>query len=299
MLDDLVRGYAVAALETARAAGNLSTVRDELTVFDRALLVSDGLRLALTDPGLSAVARRGITADLLVDRADEVTAAIVGFVVRVVRPSEVPSVISETVGLALSTEGDSTLFIDAEAPAGRIGARERIRGYAERVFQELSSPDELDQIEDDLFRFARLLDSNPELRRVLEDANFTLAPRIAVLSDLLATRSLPGTLRLATYVVRAGRLRNLVGTFDWLVELVAEERGRRVGEVRSAVPLDDDERARLAVALGRLVGRTVEIRVIEDASVIGGMVVAIGDLVIDGTVRLRFERLRDVFAQQA
>jgi F-type H+-transporting ATPase subunit delta len=55
----------------------------------------------------------------------------------------------------------------------------------------------------------------------------------------------------------------------------------------------------LAAALRRLVGREVEVRVIEDTSVIGGMVVAIGDLIIDGTVRLRFERLRDVFAQQA
>jgi F-type H+-transporting ATPase subunit delta len=206
---------------------------------------------------------------------------------------------AEVLSLATNAEDDPSHLLDNDAPAGRAGARGRIRGYAERVFQEMESPAELDQVEDELFRFARLLDGNPELRRVLEDANFSLTSRIAVLTDLLATRSMSGTLRLAIYVLRAGRLRNLVGTFDWLVELVAEERGRRVAEVRSAVPLADSEIDRLGTALRRLVGRVVEIRVIEDSSVIGGMIIAIGDLIIDGTVRLRFERLRDVFAQQA
>jgi F-type H+-transporting ATPase subunit delta len=103
--------------------------------------------------------------------------------------------------------------------------------------------------------------------------------------------------RLSSYVLRAGRTRDLVGTFEWLVELAARERGRRVAEVRSAVPLDASETERLAIALGRLVNRTVDVRVIDDPSVLGGILVSVGDLVIDGTVRLRFERLRDLLVQ--
>jgi F-type H+-transporting ATPase subunit delta len=211
----------------------------------------------------------------------------------------VPLAVAEVLALASGAPDDAREPIDPEAPSGRAGARERIRGYAERSLQELAATEEVDQVEDELFRIARLLDENPQLRRVLEDVNFSLPARQAVLADLLASRARPATLRLSTYVLTAGRLRNLVGTFDWLVELAAEERGRRIAEVRSAVALDADEQERLKKALGRLVGREVEVRVIEDDSVIGGMTIATGDLFIDGTVRLRFERLRDVFAQQA
>ena len=298
MLDDIVRGYAVAVAETARDNGHLETVHQELATVQSALLTSDALRLALTDPGLATVERRAIAADLLVDRSLSETADLVGFVVRVVRAGEVPVTISEVdslVGSALVT-GDT--FIDDDAPAGRIGARARIRGYAERVFQKLPDPRELDEVEDELFRFARVLEENPSLRQVLENINFSSEARIGVLSDLLGGRVQQSTLRLCTYVIRAGRLRNLIGVFEWLVDLVAEERGRRVAEVRSAVALSDEEQQRLGASLSRLVGRTVEVRVIIDESVIGGVLISTGDLFIDGTVRLRFERLRDVFAQQ-
>lgn len=298
MLDDIVRGYAVAVAESARAAGYLATMHEELDVLSKTLIQSDPLRLALTDPALATVERRAIVADLLVGRSLKETADLVGFVVRVVRAGDVPVSVTEVellIGFALGT-GDAV--IDDEAPAGRAGARERIRGYAERVFQEIADQHDLDEVEDELFRFARVLEVNPALRRVLEDTNFPRDARLGVLTDLLGSRVQPSTLRLCGYVLRAGRLRNLVGTYDWLVELVAEERGRRVAEVRSAVELNEEERRRLAASLSRLVGREVEVRVIIDDSVIGGVLIATGDLFIDGTVRLRFERLRDVFAQQ-
>jgi F-type H+-transporting ATPase subunit delta len=298
MLDDIVRGYTVAVAESSRADGHLDTLVGEVKVFQQSLFDSESLRLALIDPGLATVERRGIVADLLVGHALTETADLLGFVLRVVRAADVPVTVAE-VGLLLSLAVSSTeIALDADAPAGRAGARERIRGYAERVLQELSSPGDLDEVEDELFRFARVLEDNPDLRRVLEDTNYALGARIDVLTDLIGARVRPATLRLCSYVLRAGRLRNLVGTYDWLVELVAEERGRRIADVRSCVALSDEEVQRLVVSLRRLVGREVEVRVIIDASVIGGIMISTGDLFIDGTVRLRFERLRDQFAQQ-
>lgn len=299
MLDDFVRGYAVAVAEDAREAGRLDDVRQEHVAFDQALVTSDALRLALTDAGLPTIERRGIVADLLVDRALPETVDLVTLIVRAVRPADVPSTIAETITLFEDAINAGAGVIDADAPAGRTAARERIRGYVERVLRQLSSPQELDEVEDELFRFARILEDNPALRRVLEDVNFATDARIGVLTDLLGSRATPSMLRVSRYVVRAGRLRNLVGTYDMLAELIAEERNRRIAEVRSAVPLTDEETSRLAVALGRLVSREVEVRDIEDTTVIGGMLISIGDLFIDGTVRLRFERLRDEFAQQS
>lgn len=97
--------------------------------------------------------------------------------------------------------------------------------------------------------------------------------------------------------MRAGRLRDLVGTFEWLVELAAAERGRRVATVRTAVALRPAEKRRIAAALSRITERDVEVREMIDPTVVGGLLVSVGDLVIDGTVRLRLERLRDVLAQ--
>ena len=104
-------------------------------------------------------------------------------------------------------------------------------------------------------------------------------------------------MRLVRYVIRAGRLRDLVGAINFLVQLAAEERGRRIAEVRSAVPLDDEERTRVGAALSRLTDRNVEVRGIIDPSVIGGISVSVGDLILDGTVRLRVERLRDLLVK--
>jgi F-type H+-transporting ATPase subunit delta len=174
--------------------------------------------------------------------------------------------------------------------------RDRIRGYADRVMAEVGDTAEIDRIEDELFRFARVVESSPQLRFVLSDADMPLALRSRILDDLLNTKVRSSTQQMVGYVIRAGHVRDLARTFDWLVELAAAERGRRIAEVRTAVDLDAAQRAQLAAALTRTAGRPVEVRVRVDPDVIGGMLVSIGDTVIDGTVRYRLERLRDTLA---
>lgn len=294
---ELVRGYYSAVAETAEGAGHVQTLGDELALFLEALRVHDDLRQVLTDPALSAAARRGVVEDLLVGRGLEETSSLVSFVLRAERPSDVPVVLGQLVAASRAAIGGGEPEDDkASSKGGRSVGKERLKGYAERVLQELASPGEIDEVEDELFRFARLLDGEDALRSVLADTTLPVMGRLAVLDDLLMAKVRPATLRLGRFVLHAGRLRDLVGLFEWLVELAAAERGRRVAEVRSAVDLDAAERDRLAAGLGRLVGRTVEVRVVIDPSVVGGMLVAIGDLIIDGTIRLRLERLRDALA---
>lgn len=289
------RGYLRAVEETAAAAGRREQLGRELASVVAALRTSEPLRQALTDPSVAVVARQAIVADLLVGRGLEETASLVGFLVRTERPSDLPTVLVQAehaLEQGVEAEGD-----EAELVAGaRSAAREQLRGYAERVLQELGSSAELDEVEDELFRFARVLDSQPALRAVLTNVTLPLEGRVRVLDDLLEAKVRPATLRLARFVLRAGRLRDLVGTFEWLVELAAAERGRRVAEARTAVPLDEAEIARLASALGRLVGRPVEVRVVLDPTVVGGMLVSVGDLRIDGTIRSRLDRLREALA---
>jgi ATP synthase F1 delta subunit len=287
MLPDLVKGYAAAALETARAGGAAERVAEEFAQFSWAVIDNDDLRFALANPALSASARLGIAADLLADRAAPEATATVRFLLRVTPASEVASTLADLATFARLPR--------ALTASGRV--RERMRGYAERIFEELTDPADLDAVEDDLFSLARAVEASTDLRNAFGDDN--AERRVEIAHDLLGSRVRPATLRIVTELFMSGRTRNLAGLFDWLVSLIAEERGRRVAEVRSAIGLDDTERQRLARSLGQLTGREIEVRVIEDEHVLGGVLVSVGDFMIDATVRLRLERLRDALGATA
>jgi ATP synthase F1 delta subunit len=296
---EAIRGYAAAIFESAGRARTLPAVRGDLVGFARAVNASDDLRLVLTDVVIPPMTRRVIVLDLLEGKADRLSTSLAGFVVQNERPAEVPATLAELVELTEAEIGrvETEAALELEPPASRGAILERIRGYAERLLYELESRADIDVVEDELFQIARVLESSRELREVLSDGGLTYWGRAAIIDDLFASAVRATTVRLVRYVLRAGRLRDLVGAIDWLVELAAEERGRRIADVRSAVPLDDDERARVGAVLARLTDRNVEIRGIIDPSVIGGIRVNVGDLIIDGTVRLRVERLRDLLAK--
>lgn len=296
---EAIRGYAAAVFESADRARTLETVRGDLIGIARAVNTSDDLRIVLTDAIVASATRRAIVIDLLERKAERISVSLVGFVVVSERAAEIPSTLAELVELA-EAEIDRIEIgsaIEPEPPVSHGEVLDRIRGYAERLLQELESRAQIDVVEDELFQIARIVESSRELRDVLSDGNLTYSGRAAVIDDLFGPASHDTTVRLVRYVIRAGRLRDLVGAIDWLVGLAAEERGRRIADVRSAVPLDDDERARVGAALSRLTDRNVEVRDFIDSSVIGGIRVNVGDLIIDGTVRLRVERLRDMLAK--
>ena len=168
-----------------------------------------------------------------------------------------------------------------------------VEGYATAVVEIARAEDVLDEVEDQLFRFARVLDGSDDLRQTLTDAGVPAARRQGIVEDLLGPRAHPLTASLVSFVVAAGRARELPAIIDLVVQRAAEARRHVVAEVRSAVPLDDDQRRRLAHALSSNLGKEVEVKVVVDASVLGGLSARVGDTVIDGTVRHRLELLRE------
>lgn len=169
----------------------------------------------------------------------------------------------------------------------------RIDGYANALFEVARVEGSLNEVEDELFRFARTLESNDELRSVLTDEAIPASRRQGVVEDLLGAKASPVTANLVGFVVGAGRARQLPQIIDRLVARAAEAKESVVGEVRSAIPLTDDQKSRLAEALSRATGKKVEVKVIQDPSVLGGLVAQVGDTVIDGTVRARLDQLRE------
>ncbi|HYA69082.1 MAG TPA: F0F1 ATP synthase subunit delta, partial [Acidimicrobiales bacterium] len=90
-----------------------------------------------------------------------------------------------------------------------------------------------------------------------------------------------------------GRIRDVVQMLDWLVERAASARGWRVARVHTARPIDDAERADLDRALQRLTHVPVELQVTEEPDLIGGVVVEVGDLLVDATIRHRLDQIHE------
>jgi F-type H+-transporting ATPase subunit delta len=174
-----------------------------------------------------------------------------------------------------------------------VARKEAIRGYAEALFAVAEAEDALDEVSDELFRFARAVEQQPDLRKALTDPGLPSERKRALLSDLLGERANRHTVNLLEFIVEQGRARELEAIVDELVQLAAERRERAVAEVRTAVPLNEDLETRLGQALSAATGKNIELKVIVDPSVIGGVVARVGDQVIDGSVRRRLELARE------
>jgi F-type H+-transporting ATPase subunit delta len=170
---------------------------------------------------------------------------------------------------------------------------DRIDAYAAALFEVARAEGQTGDVEDELFRFAHTFESNDSLREALTDQRIPAERRQAIVEELLANRASPVTANLVSFVVGAGRGRDLPDIIDRLVARAAEARQHEVAEVTSAIPLDDEQQRRLAVALGNATKKKVEIRLTVDPEILGGIVARIGDTVIDGSVRHRLDLLKE------
>jgi F-type H+-transporting ATPase subunit delta len=289
----VLRGYATAILESARADGEAALVADELRQVEQLIGGSPALGTTLTDTVVPASARRSVVTDLLGTRVAPSTLRLVVRVVDTESAPEITTGLHDVAELALVMQGRSAeeVATDDERFLGRTAARQMIAGYALAVFETLQVS-ELDDIEDELFRFARVVESTPALRSALTDRSLPLPLRRGVVADLLVDRAHGATVRLVNEALR-GRTRDLVATLDWLVVQAAQARGWRVARVRTAREVDEGERQEIAGALERLAGAPVELQVFIDESLLGGATVQIGDLLVDATIRHRLEQLQE------
>src|SRR5918995_710964 len=123
-----------------------------------------------------------------------------------------------------------------------MASDEIVRGYAEALFNVVRAEGELDRVEDELFRFGKLLEANHELKQALSDQSMEREQRAKILDELLSDKVSPHTLGLLNFIVAQGRARQLPQILEEVSELAAEARNSVVAEVRSAVPLDSKQR---------------------------------------------------------
>jgi F-type H+-transporting ATPase subunit delta len=170
---------------------------------------------------------------------------------------------------------------------------EIVRGYAQALLAVAEAEDDLGTVEGELFAFAKAVERDGRLSEALTDSALPAENKRALVDELLGDRANPHTVSILGFLIEQGRARELGRIVEGLSELAAERRKHVVAEVRSAVPLTLERRRKLAAALSKATGKNVEIKVVMDPSVIGGVHARVGDEVFDGTVRARLEVARE------
>ncbi len=171
-------------------------------------------------------------------------------------------------------------------------ADDRITGYARGIFEMARGEGQLERVEDELLAISRAIETSPELRSNLTDPSLPIDKKQDVIDELIGARASSVTVGVVQLLVSQNRAADLPALALAVADEAAASRDKELAEVRSAVPLDDETVTRLSAALGRATGKSVEVKVIVDPSLIGGIVARVGDTVIDGSIAKRFASVR-------
>ena len=170
---------------------------------------------------------------------------------------------------------------------------EKVNAYAKALVLIGRADNRLADIEDELFQFATVLKSNDQLRNTLNDANIAIEQRIAVIDTVLKGKALASTVGIISMLVaseHAGLIDEIVDAF---IKEAAHTRSKEVATIRTAIALDDATVAKIAAALSKTTGKDLDVKVIVDESVMGGIIANVGDEVIDGSVKTRLAKLKE------
>ena len=286
-----LEGYSAAVLSSV-ADDERATAAADLERVNIAIQSRSDLRAAMTDTAIAGPVRAAVLRDLLTSQVSGVAVRLAAYAARVAPAPDVPTTLDDLAHYALARTRDER---QAPPPLSLLEARKRVGGFADAILEDLPA-DDFGTIEDDLFRWARTIEANPELRRLLVDRDATVESRSDVVRGLLEGKVNEPTLRLALYAIEGGRARDVVGTLDYLVDFTARARNWRVARVRSARELDSDSRAALISSLQTITGRTVDLQVTLDPTLLGGVLVEVGDLRLDASTKGRLGVLHETLA---
>jgi F-type H+-transporting ATPase subunit delta len=247
---------AIGGVATADVTG------DELFAVTHLLDHEHALRRALSDPAKSAAEKTAVVTALLRGK---------------IAPATLDLVVA-AVSARWATPGE---LADATEQLGVLA-----------IVETAAAAGQLDDLEDDLFRFGRIVASQPGLKDALSSQGLPVQGRRELLGTLLGGKVTPAALRLITEAVTDPRGRHLDTILDLYARLAAERRQRLIAVVRVAAALSPEQRRRLAAALAATYGHEVQVNIVLDPAVTGGMSVQIGNDLIDGTVVSRLASVR-------
>jgi F-type H+-transporting ATPase subunit b/F-type H+-transporting ATPase subunit delta len=149
---------------------------------------------------------------------------------------------------------------------------------------------QVDEVEDQLFRFSRILDVQPRLSILLGDYEVPAKSRVRLLRNVLASADSevnPIAVDLLSKTVELLRGQPAEEAVLGLAEVAVARRGEVVAHVNAAAELRDAQRTRLTEVLSRIYGHPVTVQMQVDPQLLGGLAISVGDEVIDGTLSSR------------
>jgi F-type H+-transporting ATPase subunit delta len=242
--------------------GDLATLSSELFAVVSLLTSQASLRRALSDPSAEANTKVRVAESLFTTRLSEPTLELVrdGVRARWSQPRDLLDSLEE-------------LAVDAA-----LGSAE--------------TAGELDEVEDELFRFERILDGEDDLRDALTNRNMPAETKRGLLHTLLDGKVSSVTFSLLERAVLEPRGRTIEHALRDLSTLAAQRRNRLIAHVTCAVELTEDEQSGLVASLGTLFEHEVRLQVVVDPSLLGGLTVRIGDEIIDASVARQLDEAR-------
>jgi F-type H+-transporting ATPase subunit delta len=237
----------------------LLNLSDELFAVSRLLDGQPSLRRALSDPSAKPGDRAGLARQLLGGKISETALDVIETAAR--------QRWSRPLDLVEATETLAT----------------------EAAFDAAVARGDLDNVEDELFRFGRIVAGDQDLSRILSDRSAPAAGKAELVNRLVSQRVGPATALLLRNVLTASHVGNAEVAVERLSEAASRRRGQEVAHVTTAVALTAAQEARLSDVLGRLYGRTIGLQITVDPEVLGGLVVRVGDEVLDGSIAHRLE----------
>jgi F-type H+-transporting ATPase subunit delta len=237
-------------------------VGDELFAVTGLLDSEAGLRRMLSDPARDPRAKTGLVRELLGSRVAGATLDVLGTLVsgRWSEPSD---------------------LVDATGQLAMLA-----------IIEMAEHEGKLDELEDELFRFGRVVNAEPELRTALSSPFFPAERKRELLGALLGGKVTGATMRLVTQAAVQARGRSVDVSLEEGARLAAERRERLMAEVHVAIALTQEQRRRLTAALAAAYGRDVYLNIVLDPKVAGGVSVQIEGELIDGTVAGRLAEVR-------
>jgi F-type H+-transporting ATPase subunit delta len=250
------------AAENITSATVATRLANELFAVVGLLDTEHGLRRALSDPGKPAAEKGAVAGALLGGKVTRRTEALV----------------VAAVEAHWSSQGDMVDAIEELAIGALVLAADAGNG--------------LDELEDELFRFGRVVAAQPDLRAALADPSLPEERKRELLDALLNGKVSAVSLTMINQVVAHPRGRPLSAALDLCAGIAARRREQLIAVVRSAVELSASQRRRLSETLSAAYGHQIHLNVVLDPSVVGGISVQIGDELIDGTAASRLAAVR-------
>jgi len=169
-------------------------------------------------------------------------------------------------------------------------------GYARALLEMAQTENATSRVEEDLFRLRELLKTNPALLEFLKDPTIQRDGKRQALSELFQGRVHALTLNLLLTLADTDRVDRVLAVIESFSDLARAARQSVTGEVTTAAPLDDATLQRLAAELSRVTGKNVQLLQKTDPALLGGVVIQVGEQIIDNSLRRKLHQMQQQLA---